>query len=85
MGNTSNTSNKIRRVSVGTEMNNQMSYTVGGKHTFFVDGEKTAREVRNIQETEDAYLIYLLGNDNEVQLWKKLPKNNATTVEYVID
>lgn len=80
-----NTGNKIRRVTVGTDMNNQMSYTVGGKHTFFVDNEKTTREVINIKETEDSYLIYLLGNDNEVQLWKKLPINNATTVEYVID
>jgi hypothetical protein len=81
----SNTGNKIRRITVGTDMNNQMSYTVGGKHTFFVDGEKTAREVRNIQETEDYFFIYLLGSNNEVQLWKRLPKNNMTTVEFVID
>jgi hypothetical protein len=80
-----NNSNKIRRVSVGTDMNNQMSYFLGSKHSFFIDGAKTTREIQNILETEEHYFIYLLGHDNEVQLWKKLPKNNFTTVEYVID
>ncbi len=80
-----NTSNKIRSITVGTDMNSQMSYRIGTRHSFRIDGEIITREVINIKEIEDSYLIYLLGNDNEVQLWKKLPKNNATTVEYVID
>jgi hypothetical protein len=78
-------SNKIRKISIGTELNSLMSYSLGSKHNFYVDGQKVVREIQNITETETAYLIYLLGTENEIQLWKKLPKNNSTTVEYVID
>lgn len=81
----SNNGNKIRRVTVGTDLNNQMSYFLGSKHSFFIDGTRTAREIQNIMETEDHFLIYLLGDNNEIQLWKKIPKNNFTTVEYIID
>lgn len=80
-----NTSNKIRKISVGLDMNNQMSYFLGSKHTFYIDGQKATKEVQNILEKEEHYFIYVLGDDNEIQLWKKLPKNNLTTIEYVID
>lgn len=78
-------SNKIRKISVGLDMKNQMSYSLGSKHGFTVDKERIAKEIVNIMEDEEHYLIYLLGENNEVQLWKKLPKNNLTTVEFVID
>jgi hypothetical protein len=77
--------NKIRRITVGLDMHNQMSYYLGSKHNFFIEKEKVTREIHNILEEEDHYLVYLLAPNNEVQLWKKLPKNNLTTVEYVID
>jgi hypothetical protein len=80
-----NITNKIRKISVGLDMNNQMSYFLGSKHTFYIDGDKISREIQNILEDEEHYFIYLLGENNEIQLWKKLPKNNLTTVEYVID
>jgi hypothetical protein len=77
--------NKIRRVSVGLDMNNQMSYYLGSRHNFYIDGDKKTREINNILETETHFLIYLEGENNEIQLWKKIPKNNQTTVEYIID
>lgn len=80
-----NFSNKIRKVTVGNEINNQMNYVVGSMHTFFIEGERQKREIRDIIETEDHYMIYLLGENNEVQLWKQLPKNNQTSVEFIID
>lgn len=79
------TNNKIRRVSVGLDMNNQMSYYLGSRHSFYIEGEKKTREINNIMETETHFLIYLEGENNEIQLWKKIPKNNQTTVEYIID
>lgn len=80
-----NISNKIRKISVGLDLNNQMNYFLGSKHTFYVDGQKIVKEVQNILEKENHYLIYVLGENNEIQLWKQLPKNNLTTVEFVID
>lgn len=78
-------SNKIRKITVGLEMHNQMNYILDTMHNFTVEGEKQKRQIKNILEEDDSYLIYLLGENNEVQLWKKIPKNDLTTVEYVID
>jgi hypothetical protein len=75
----------IRKVTIGTEINTQMSYSLGSKHSFFLDGQKVSREIHNIIENENSFFIYIINPEQEVQLWKKLPKNNSTTVEYVID
>jgi hypothetical protein len=85
MENIDNNSSKIRRVTVGLDMNNQMSYLLGAKHSVFVEDKKELRKIQNIKETDNHFLIYLEGENNEIQLWKKLPKNNMTTVEFIID
>lgn len=78
-------SNKIRKISIGTELNSLMSFSLGSKHPFYIDGEKCLREIHNIMEAEEHYMIYLINTNGEIQLWKKLPKNSSTSVEYVID
>jgi hypothetical protein len=81
-----NTSNKIRKITVGPDMSNQMVYSIDSKRPFFLeDGSKVLREIKTILEKEDGFFIYIASENNEIQLWKKLPKNNLTTVEYVID
>lgn len=80
-----NTGNKIRKITVGTDMKNQMVYSIDTKRMFELeDKTKVFKEIKLISEEEEHYLIYI-AEDREIQLWKKLPKNNLTTVEYVID
>jgi hypothetical protein len=76
--------NKIRRITVGLDMKNQMSYYLKGRHTIPVEDQKVTKEITLILEEEKYYLIFL-GEDHENQLWKRIPKNDLTTVEYVID
>ncbi|HEY6143746.1 MAG TPA: hypothetical protein VIV55_10080 [Flavobacterium sp.] len=86
MDNIDNNTSKIRRVTVGLDMNNQMSYLLGAKHSVYIDEKKELRKIKLIRETDNHFLIYLEGEVvDEAQLWKKLPKNNMTTVEFIID
>jgi len=76
--------NTIRRICIGADPKNQFVYFLGGEHKLLIDGKQRTVTVKEIHETEDSYLIYVTTN-SEVQLWKRLPKNNTTTIEYAID
>ena len=76
-------SNKIRRLSIGAEIKEQFHIGVGTNFPVFIEGKKQDRVVSNIEETENHFLVYSKC-DGEIQLWKKIPKNNITTIEYEI-
>lgn len=76
--------NKIRRLCIGAEVKTQHIYFVGGEQRVFVDGKETKMIIHSIDETEKHYLINTKIN-NEVQTWKKIPKNSITTEEFFID
>ena len=76
----------IRKVSVGTNFKESMNYSVGSHHNIYIKGQDkpTNVQVCNIEETEKSYLIYV-NNKDEVHQWKKIPKNDQTSIEYYID
>lgn len=78
---------KVRRVTVGHDKMNCMNYTVGSAHAIPSPDKKDPDmlTISSIEETEHFLLIYLKHGDDSVQLWKKVPKNQFTTVEYFID
>jgi hypothetical protein len=88
--------NTVRKVTVSRAVqvpDNNGGYTerplnliVGVEHTIWLDdiGTKVKRKISHIAETEKYLLVYL-GDGSESQLWKKLPKNNDTIIEYTID
>ena len=63
-----------------------LNLVVGVDHTIYLEGENKPlkRKICLIQETENGYNIYL-ENGSERQLWKKMPKNKNTIIEYSID
>lgn len=77
--------NKVRKVTVDYGRQNAMLYTVGNEHPIVVDKTPVRLVIASIEETEMTLLIYLKHSDDSVQLWKKIPKNEFTTVEYFID
>lgn len=77
-------SNKVRKITIGTDITKSMNYVVGGIQKLFVDKTPIVKTISEIEEKEDCFEIYL-GENGESQLWKRLPKNNETYVEYVID
>lgn len=76
--------NKIRKLSVGKEIKEQFHYILNGKFPVPINGELVQKTISSILENENSYDIYLKSG-NEVQLWKTLPKNDVTAVEFVID
>lgn len=76
--------NKIRRLCIGAEPKNQFIYFVGGDFPLYIEGEKRIVTVESIEESEHHYFINIKTN-GEIQLWKKIPKNNITSEEYLID
>lgn len=86
--------NEIRKVSVarailienedGTTTEKSLNLIVGVEHTIYIDSQKIKRRICNIEETKNHVLIYL-EDGSASQLWKKLPKNDQTSIEYKID
>jgi|688.fasta_scaffold13440_3 hypothetical protein len=76
--------NTIRRLCIGAEVKEQHIYFVGGQQKIFIDGKQSVITIHSIDELEKHYLINTKVGD-EIQVWKKIPKNNITTEEYFID
>jgi len=76
--------NKIRRICIGVEPKNQFVYSVGGIFPLTVNKTRKEVVIENIEDSEKYFLIYV-NTGGEVQLWKKIPKNEFTTVEFEID
>lgn len=77
-------SNIIRKVSIGTDLEKSMNYVVGARHKIYVGDTPSFKNISAIEETESHYEIYL-DSEDESSLWKKIPKNDQTAVEYVIE
>lgn len=80
--------NKVRRVTVDNGRSNPMNYIIGNTHPIPNKNNPQKPDimvVSDIEETENHFLVYLEHDDNTVQLWKKVPKNEFTTPEYFID
>lgn len=76
--------NTIRRLCIGADPKNQFVYFIGGEHQLTIDGKRRTIVVSEILQAEKHFLIYVKSGD-EIQLWKRLPMNNSTTVEFAID
>jgi hypothetical protein len=76
--------NKIRRLLIGAEVKQQFSYNVGGSQDVYIEGSPKKITIHSIDELEKYYIVNV-GVGDEVQEWKKIPKNDITTVEYYID
>lgn len=74
----------IEKLPNGQVIEKPMVYKVGSIVKLEVDGEMIEKRVHEITETEKHLLVYLSSN-GEFQLWNKLPKNEMTSIEYVID
>lgn len=87
-------SNIVRRITVskvffetlpnGQVIERSMVYSVNNNHIFTIDGVRYDKKIHEIIENETHLLIYV-ESENEVQLWKKIPKNDTVTIEYLID
>lgn len=76
--------NKIRRLLIGKEVKEQFSYNVGGEQNIFIDKKPIKILIHSIEETENHFVVNVKFND-EIQEWKKLPKNDSVTVEFQLD
>ncbi len=76
--------NKIRRLSIGAEITNQFHFIVGGQQNVTIDGEVKRIAIHSIDENETNYSVNMK-IDDEVQEWKRVPKNNITHVEFTLD
>ena len=76
--------NKIRRLLIGAEIKNQHVYFLDGVQKLRIDGKETNITICAIDETEKHYIVSVKFN-GEIQEWKKIPKNDITTAEYVLD
>lgn len=83
--------NKIRKITIGYEpMIKGMNYSVDGDANVWIDGKNIKMKISIIEEinnpdtNEFGYYVYVQ-NNNETQLWKYQPKNDATAIEYFID
>ncbi len=82
-------SNKIRAVHerIPTEDvgGRRMVYQVGSSYTVKMDGKTPIKkEISEIVFDDGFYKVYVT-SDSETQLWKEIPRNFFTTVEYEID
>lgn len=76
--------NKIRRLCIGAEVKNQHIYFLDGVQKLRIDGKETNVTISAIDETEKHYIVSVKFN-GEIQEWKKIPKNDITTIEYILD
>ena len=76
--------NTIRRLCIGADPKNQFVYFIGGEHQLTIGGQRKTIVVSEILQAEKHFLIYV-NSGGEVQLWKKLPMNDSTTIEFSID
>ena len=76
--------NTIRRLCVGLDPKNQFIYSIDGEFSVKIKDKQQRISISNIEESEKHFLVYVKVND-EVQLWKKLPKNDNTTIEFELD
>jgi len=76
--------NFIEKLPSGQVIEKAMAYNVGSEMNIDIDGEQVKKKIYKIDETAKYLLVYLISN-GEYQLWKKLPKNDMTSIEYVID
>jgi hypothetical protein len=76
--------NKIRKISIGAEVKSQFHYILNGAFPVPIDGKISQKTISEFVETETGYEIYLKSG-TEVQLWKTIPKNDITTIEFEID
>lgn len=76
----------IRKITIGTNFREAMNYSVGTDHSIYLKGDTqpTKMTIHSIEETEKHFLVYVKNND-DVFYWKKLPKNDQTSVEFYID
>jgi hypothetical protein len=77
----------IRKLSIGKDVRDAIHFVINAEKTVVLSNGKTdKRFINEIKETEFNYLIYVKSDEtNEVQLWKKVPKNDFTHVEYIVD
>jgi hypothetical protein len=75
----------IRKITVGKEIQNSVSYVVGGKPPFASVSEMKDFKITQIIEKDGFYLMFVSNEKNESHLWKKLPVNDSTSVEYKIE
>lgn len=68
----------------GTDFSKNMIYVLGSEVTVVVDGKRIKQKIYSIDEEDGRLKIYLTVND-EVQLWRNIPLNNETSVEYDIN
>ena len=79
--------NKIRKLSIGSEVKERFVYAVRDDVPFFRENKKDILEdffLVEIVECENHFNLYLKNND-EVHLWKKEPKNQNTSIEFFLD
>jgi len=76
--------NTIRRICIGADPKNQFVYFIGGEHKIYIDGKPRVVIVSEILKTKKHILIYI-NSGNETQLWKELPRNDSTTIEFIVD
>lgn len=76
--------NSIRKISIGANVKQQFHYIVGSNFPIIKNNKKIDRVISNIEQSEKYYLIYTK-IDDEIQLWKEIPKNEITTHEYEVD
>lgn len=76
--------NKIRRLLIGAEIKEQFSYNVGGEQNIFINNKPIKIVIHSIDELEKHFVVNVKFND-EIQEWKKLPKNNITSQEFFLD
>jgi len=69
----------------GTDYSKNMIYTVNTVVTVVVDGKSEKHTISSIEESEDKRVLIYLSKDEETQLWRNLPLNSETTIEYVIN
>jgi hypothetical protein len=76
----------IRKLSIGTNFKESMNYSVGTEHSIYMKGEVNPirMAIHSIEETEKHYVVYIK-NEDDVFQWKKIPKNDQTSVEFYID
>lgn len=76
--------NTIRRLCIGADPKSQFVYFVGGEHKLYIDNKPRVVVVESIQATEKHYLINV-NTGGEIQLWKKIAKNEFITEEFLLD
>lgn len=77
--------NRIRAVFVGKEPDHAMRYIVDNEHKVIIGGKPEKRKISQIIEDAEHFFVYLSNAENESMMWRKIPKNECTTVEFEIE